>query len=78
MGYVGTQMSGEDSAETLELRIRPALRRAAERAAAEDGASLPGLIEKLLTEHLSVRGLLRGPGSDEGLRPDQLSAENDG
>ena len=71
-------LNGREATESLELRIEPRVRRAAEKAAAEDGRSLASLVEMLLIDHLRARGFLRGPGSDEGLRPDQLTAENDG
>jgi hypothetical protein len=63
---------------TLNLRIDPKLKAAAERAAADDQRSLTSLVEKLLTEHLKAKGYLRHPGSDEGLRPAELTSDNNG
>jgi hypothetical protein len=42
----------------LNLRISPALKAAAEQAAADDQRSVTSLIEKLLTDHLQERGYL--------------------
>jgi hypothetical protein len=39
----------------VNLRIRPSLKAAAERAAADDHRSLTSLVEKLLTDHLRSR-----------------------
>jgi len=36
----------------VQLRLRPSLKKAAEAAASEDGRSLTGFIEKLLTDFL--------------------------
>jgi len=44
---------------TLNLRIDPAVKKAAEKAAADDHRSLTSLIEKLLIEHLKTRGYLK-------------------
>jgi hypothetical protein len=44
----------------VQLRLRPSLKQAAERAAADDQRSLTSLIEKLLTDHLRKKGYLRG------------------
>jgi hypothetical protein len=43
---------------TLNLRIEPALKEAAEKAAADDRRSLTTLVEKVLAEHLVKRGYL--------------------
>jgi hypothetical protein len=43
----------------VNLRIDPGLKELAERAAAEDHRSLTSLIEKLLAEHLRVKGYLK-------------------
>lgn len=43
---------------TLNLRIEPELKEAAERAATEDRRSVTSLIEKLLAEYLRERGYL--------------------
>jgi len=61
------------------LLINPALKEAAERAAAHEHRSVTSLIEEILTNHLRRIGYLpRQPGADEGLRPHELSSENDG
>lgn len=44
---------------TLNLRISPALKEVAEKAAADDHRSLTSLVEKLLTDHLRERGYLK-------------------
>ena len=67
--------------ETLASDILrdPALRKAAQKAAADDNRSVTSLIEKLLTDHLRRTGYLpRNPGADEGIRVQELSSENDG
>jgi len=43
---------------TLNLRIAPDLKDAADKAAADDQRSLTSLIEKLLTDHLKKNGYL--------------------
>ena len=43
---------------TLNLRIEPELKHAAEKAAADDRRSLTSLIEKLLAEYLRKKGYL--------------------
>ena len=43
---------------TLNLRIDPALKQAADKAAADDRRSLTNLIENLLADHLQERGYL--------------------
>jgi hypothetical protein len=61
------------------LLIDPMLREAAERAARKEHRSVTSLIEKVLTDHLRRTGYLsRQSGADEGLRPHELSSENDG
>ena len=42
----------------VNLRIAPALKAAAEKAAADDQRSLTSLVEKLLTDHVRDRGYL--------------------
>jgi hypothetical protein len=42
------------------VRVRPSLKAAAEKAAAEDHRSLSSLIEKLLTDFLRKKGHLKG------------------
>ena len=71
-------MSKEPKTAQINLRLPPSLKKAAERAASDDHRSLTSLIEKLLFEHLAGKGYLRSSGSDQGLRPDQLSSDNDG
>jgi len=44
---------------TLNLRIDPSLKEAAEKAAADDHRSLTSLMEKLLIEHLKAKGYLK-------------------
>ena len=46
-------------AKTLNLRIEPALKDAAEKAAAADRRSLTSLIEKLLADYLRKEGYLK-------------------
>lgn len=43
---------------TLNLRVDPPLKEAAEKAAADDRRSLTSLIEKLLTDYLRAKGYL--------------------
>lgn len=42
----------------VNLRIEPALKAAAEKAASDDHRSLTSLVEKLLTDYLRKRGYL--------------------
>jgi len=42
----------------INLRIRPELKEAADKAAADDNRSLTSLIEKLLIDHLKEKGYL--------------------
>lgn len=44
---------------TLNLRISPSIKEAAERAADADQRSLTSLVEKLLTDHLRSGGYLK-------------------
>lgn len=44
---------------TLNLRIDPGLKAAAEKFAGDDQRSVTSLIEKLLTEHLKAKGYLK-------------------
>jgi hypothetical protein len=46
----------ETKTSVVQLRIRPSLKDAAEKAAAEDQRSLTSLIEKLLTDFLKKAG----------------------
>jgi len=43
---------------TLNFRVDPELKKAAERAAADDHRSLTAFVEKLLMDHLRERGYL--------------------
>ena len=43
----------------VSVRLPPAVKAAAEKAAKEDTRSLSSLIEKVLTEHLKAKGYLR-------------------
>ena len=43
----------------VNLRLMPELKKAAEKAAADDQRTLTSLVEKLLTEHLRKTGYLR-------------------
>ncbi len=52
----------------VNLRIAPALKEAAEKAAADDQRSLTSLVEKLLTDHLRDRGY--PPAATEANRVD--------
>ena len=61
----------------MTLDLPPDLARALERAADEDGVAPPDLVRRALTAFLAGRGLLGGGAGVEGLRPDQLTAEND-
>jgi hypothetical protein len=58
MSSLGRYMPRSKSA-TLNLRIEPGLKKAAEKAAADDRRSLTSLVEKLLTEHLKAKGYLK-------------------
>jgi hypothetical protein len=44
----------------VNFRIKPQLKAAAERAAADDQRSLTSLVEKLLTEYLQKNGYMKG------------------
>lgn len=48
----------------VNLRIRPELKEAAERAASEDQRSLTSLVEKVLTDHLREKGYLSTVGGN--------------
>jgi hypothetical protein len=48
----------ENKTSIVQLRIRPSLKDAAEKAAADDQRSLTSLIEKLLTDFLKKGGYL--------------------
>jgi hypothetical protein len=48
----------ETKTAQVNLRLRPSLKNAAEKAAADDHRSLTSLIEKLLNDHLRKKGYL--------------------
>lgn len=54
-------MGGRIKTAQVNLRIRPELKEAAERAASEDQRSLTSLVEKLLTDYLRDKGYLPNP-----------------
>jgi hypothetical protein len=47
-------MPEETKSATVQVRLRPSMKQAAERAALEDSRSLSSLIEKLLAEFLKT------------------------
>jgi hypothetical protein len=49
----------EKKSTQILIRVRPALKLAAEKAARDDSRSLSALIEKLLTDHLKKKGYLK-------------------
>lgn len=51
-------MSKRNKTAQINLRIEPALKEAAERAAVDDQRSLTSLVEMLLTKHLRDKGYL--------------------
>lgn len=52
-------MSDPAKSATLNFRVAPALKQAAERAAKADHRSLTSLVEKLLTDYCRDRGFLK-------------------
>jgi hypothetical protein len=52
-------MKAETKEAQVNLRIRPSLKEAAEKAANDDNRSLTSLVEKLLLDHLKKRGYLK-------------------
>ena len=48
-----------ENTATLNFRVTPALKAAAERAADADNRSLTGLVEKLLMDHCKKLGFLK-------------------
>lgn len=48
-------------ADTLNLRIDPMLKEAANQCAADDRRSLTSLVENLLADHLTQKGYLKDP-----------------
>jgi hypothetical protein len=61
----------------MTIDLPPDLARALDKAADEDGVAPPDVIRRALTVFLVERGLLPGASKEEGLRPDQLTSEND-
>jgi len=51
----------EKKTATFQVRMRPSVKAAGEKAAAADSRSLAALMEWLLIEHLQVKGLLENP-----------------
>jgi hypothetical protein len=54
-------MNNRTKTAQVNLRIRPELKEAAERAATEDQRTLTSLVEKLLMDHLRDKGYLPRP-----------------
>ena len=52
-------MATEYKSAIVQLRIKPSLKEAAEKAAEDDNRSLTSLIEKLLSDHLKKKGYLK-------------------
>jgi hypothetical protein len=61
----------------MTLDLPPSLARALDKAADEDGVSPAEMVRRALTAFLAERGLLAAGSREEGLRPDQLTSEND-
>ncbi|MDB5569587.1 MAG: toxin-antitoxin system HicB family antitoxin [Hyphomicrobiales bacterium] len=57
-GALKRPLKAEPKTATVNLRLTPSLKSAAERAADDDSRSLPSLIEKLLKDDLQARGYL--------------------
>jgi hypothetical protein len=55
-------MQDEKKTAVFAVRMRPSVKAAGEKAAAEANRSLSSLMETLLIEHLESRGLLKGRG----------------
>jgi hypothetical protein len=49
----------ETKSAVVQLRLRPSLKEAAERAADDEQRSLTSLVEKLLSDYLKKRGYLK-------------------
>jgi hypothetical protein len=63
------------TAGDLPVDLLAALDRAA---AAEPGrATRADLVSRILSEWLRAKGYMRGAGCDEGVRPENLTSEND-
>jgi hypothetical protein len=54
-------MGKETKEAQVNLRLRPTLKAAAEKAAVDDHRSLTSLVEKLLTDYLRKNGYLTEP-----------------
>jgi hypothetical protein len=52
-------MEKRNKSAQVNLRLEPALKEAAEKAAAADHRSLTSLIEKLIADHLKATGYVR-------------------
>jgi hypothetical protein len=61
-------MTKETKSAIVQLRLRPSLKEAAEKAAADDQRSLTSLIEKLLVDHLGKREGVDRAASRRGKR----------
>jgi hypothetical protein len=61
-------MAKETKSAIVQLRLRPSLKEAAEKAAADDQRSLTSLIEKLLMDHLGKREGLGRTAARRGKR----------
>ena len=68
----------ETRSAPLDLRLTPHLQAALDRAATANRQTLAAYVENVLSEHLRRTGYLAPLHRDEGLRPDQLTTENDG
>lgn len=51
-------MEEEKRSEPFQMRMKPSVKAAGERAASDDGRSLNSLLEKLLIDHLRANGYL--------------------
>lgn len=56
--YIVMTMTKETKSALIQLRIRPSMKAAAEKAATDDERSLTSLIEKLLADYLRKKGYL--------------------
>jgi hypothetical protein len=52
-------MQDEKKTAVFQVRMRPSVKAAGEKAAADDSRSLASLMEKLLIEHLKAKGYLQ-------------------
>ena len=57
--YLYASVMAETKTAQVNLRMQPSLKRALERAAADDRRSVTGLIEKLLYDYLRKKGYLK-------------------